>query len=285
MEQNTTEWLEWRKQGLGASDAPIIMGDSPYQTPRDLWLVKTGQGEGPVFTDAMKRGKDLEPVARAAYEKKVGTPFEPITVVHGEHEWLRASLDGYNANAKIVLEIKCPGEQDHLTALKGRVPEKYKAQLQHQLMVTGANRAHYWSWDGSAGALVEVLPDLEYQEKLFIKLKEFWDMVQNEEMPPLTDRDFLEEDDPAFASDVVELQKLKRKMDRLKEKFDDLRDGLIAKMKHPKVSCQGVKITRVKSKGQVDYSKIPELKFIDVEQYRKPDVESYRVSFPKDESL
>ena len=34
LQQNTAEWHRWRRQGLGASDAPVIMGDAAFKTPR-----------------------------------------------------------------------------------------------------------------------------------------------------------------------------------------------------------------------------------------------------------
>ena len=42
MEQKSEEWLDWRKKGIGSSDAPIIMGVSPWKTPFELWEEKTG---------------------------------------------------------------------------------------------------------------------------------------------------------------------------------------------------------------------------------------------------
>lgn len=44
--QNTQEWEKFRLQKIGASDAPIIMGVSPWKTPFQLWLEKTGQITG-----------------------------------------------------------------------------------------------------------------------------------------------------------------------------------------------------------------------------------------------
>src|SRR5581483_972237 len=31
LRQGTQEWLGWRNQGIGASDAPIIMGENPWK--------------------------------------------------------------------------------------------------------------------------------------------------------------------------------------------------------------------------------------------------------------
>ena len=40
----------------------------------------------------------------------------------------------------------------------------------------------------------------------------------------------------------------------------------------------GVKLTKYYRKGAVEFSKIPELEKVDLEKYRKPMVESYRIS-------
>ena len=43
LHQNTPEWHRWRQLGIGASDAPVIMGDGAFKTPRMLWSIKTGR--------------------------------------------------------------------------------------------------------------------------------------------------------------------------------------------------------------------------------------------------
>ena len=40
LHQNTPEWHRWRMQGIGASDAPAIMGETAFKTPRMLWSEK-----------------------------------------------------------------------------------------------------------------------------------------------------------------------------------------------------------------------------------------------------
>ena len=34
------EWLEWRRRGIGGSDAAAILGVSPFATARDLYYDK-----------------------------------------------------------------------------------------------------------------------------------------------------------------------------------------------------------------------------------------------------
>lgn len=174
MDQRTSDWLEYRKGGLGSSDAPIIMGVSPYRKIKALYEEKVGIKEGFKGNWATERGNMLEPKARADYELRYDIEAPAALLVHAEHEWLRASLDGYNKDLGIVLEIKCPGAKDHAIAESGKVPDHYYPQLQHQLMVSGAAKAHYYSFKDEVGILVEVLPDHDYMKILFEKESQFW---------------------------------------------------------------------------------------------------------------
>ena len=72
MQQNTEEWLEFRRDKIGASDAPIIMGKSPWKTPHQLWEEKIGVRTSSYETAAMRRGKDLESEARKHFEQQTG---------------------------------------------------------------------------------------------------------------------------------------------------------------------------------------------------------------------
>lgn len=103
----------------------------------------------------------------------------PVCVQHEGYPWLRASLDGWNAERKIPLEIKCPGRKDHFVALGGRIPDKYLPQIQHILMVTGARELHYFSYDGQNGVIVIVEADADYQQRLFEAELTFWNSVQS----------------------------------------------------------------------------------------------------------
>ena len=35
LEQGTDDWHAWRRQGIGASDAPTIMVENPWKSPED----------------------------------------------------------------------------------------------------------------------------------------------------------------------------------------------------------------------------------------------------------
>lgn len=190
LDQAGPDWHKWRAQGIGGSDAPAILNESPFTSSDELAEVKAGKR---VIreNDRMRRGKRLEPEARVRYMELTGIRVRPVCVVHDEHSWLRASLDGLSEDRTVVLEIKCPSNKTHEVALLGRVPHYYVAQCQHQLLVTGCPTLHYWSYTDSSYfpteeriALVKVLPDPEFMERLFRREKAFWERLQQEGSAP-----------------------------------------------------------------------------------------------------
>lgn len=69
--QGSTEWHAHRAQYRNASESAAVIGASPWMTPYQLWLVRTGRMEAPV-TAPMLHGTAMEPKARAAYEAQTG---------------------------------------------------------------------------------------------------------------------------------------------------------------------------------------------------------------------
>ena len=82
-----------RAKGIGSSDAAAVMGLSPFLTPYELWMQKTGRSEGFAGNEATKRGDILEPaileMVAVEIEQKVVQPTS--TFVKGI---LRANVDG-----------------------------------------------------------------------------------------------------------------------------------------------------------------------------------------------
>jgi len=196
LKQGTKQWREWRGKGLGASDAPVFMGESPWQTPFELWLTKTGLAERTPPNEfalaAMRRGTELEPKARKKLEAQLGMTFEDCAAEHDDYPFLRASYDGRNDQNQCIIEIKCPGKEAHSKALKGKVPDYYIPQIQQQLMISGDTVCYYGSWDGddkSDVVVIKVLPDLEYQGKLLQTAKDFWMRVQERILPEISEKD------------------------------------------------------------------------------------------------
>lgn len=180
--QNSPEWHAWRAGGIGASEAPIIMGTSKFRTAYELFRLRLGIGPpqppNPFVDRIRERGHRLEPVARAAYERHTGTTVTPLVAVSSVMPIVRASFDGYNGFDAIPVEIKCPGDTAHALALKGIVPPEYVDQLQMQMYVAEAEYAHYYSFDGEKGVLLKVSRNQTRIDQILVAVQDFWHRLQ-----------------------------------------------------------------------------------------------------------
>jgi predicted phage-related endonuclease len=68
-------------------------------------------------------------------------------------------------------------------------PFQYYAQLQHQLEVSGAQQAHYWSFHGTDGILIETRPDPEYAKRLIEAEAAFWQLVRENRWPEVANEE------------------------------------------------------------------------------------------------
>lgn len=274
IQQNTPEWLELRKSKIGASDAPVIMGDSPWTTPYQLWLEKTGQSEGRPQNYAMRRGHEMEPIARDYFQRATGMWFEPEVVISSERDWMMASLDGISLGGGELLEIKNPGVEDHEEAKKGRVPKKYVAQNQHALCASGGNLLYYFSYRSPEDtATVEVKPDLEYIEKLLAAEEEFMRCVKEGTPPPQTDRDYL----PRADREWIEVCEKWKAAKAAAEEEEFYRKELIRLSAGKSSQGGGVRLRKGTRAGSVQYKKIPELVGVDLDKYRTAPLETWRL--------
>jgi putative phage-type endonuclease len=146
LQQGTREWLEWRHRGIGASDAPVIMGENPWKDVSELLKHKCGAPKDQGENAAMTRGTMLEPEARKRYVLQRGFDVQPACLQSNQYDWLRASVDGLSADGKAVVEIKCGDSVYRKTFSSGRVPDYYYGQLQHILAVTGLPSIDFWCY-------------------------------------------------------------------------------------------------------------------------------------------
>ena len=228
---------------IGSSDAPVIMGVSPYLTPYQLWEVKLGFKSHDQNNTAIEKGKYWEPRVRALYELETGLDFPAMNF---EDHPLGASLDGYNEENQIVLEIKVPGKEVFDLAKDGVVHEKYIWQLEHQLLVSGAKENHFvcakttgkGAFDGAVSEMVTVkyISDPLKRERLLAAEQKFWQHVVDQKSPPLTDRDYLyREDEPTielyenYRSLHEKIESLNVEYDLLDEKLSEIKQKIIAK--------------------------------------------------------
>jgi putative phage-type endonuclease len=280
LHQNTPEWHRWRLQGIGASDAPVIMGDAAFKTARTLWSIKTGRTKENAAGLAARRGRELEMLARRAYERQVGIQMEPLCLVHDDLEWMRASVDGLSFDGSTVLEIKCPlSRRDRVAAQQGQVPTHYYAQLQHELEVSCATEVHYWSFDGSRGALVTIKSDREYLKRLLDAEAEFWQRVTKDCWPGQASDELDLSTDPNWRQLAVRYRQARTRLDAAAAEEHNLREMLRRMATARRTYGCGLEVLKSTRKGAVNYSAIPELRDVNLENYRKPPVAILKVNF------
>ena len=279
--QGTPAWHAHRAQFRNASESAAVMGLSPWQTPYQLWQVRTGRMEVPV-TAPMRHGTEMEPKARAAYEEQTGLIMQPLVLTDGDYS---ASLDGITLDSDLLLEVKCPYKGQSSTLWQevavGDVPEHYRIQVQHQLMVAGAALAHLWVFDGTKGLLVEI----ERDEATVAAIRTAWDAFQpfldSDTPPPLTERDTLERNDPAWQLAAGLYVSAKRKAEEAATELEAMRERLVALASHASETGFGVSVTRYWKQGNVEYKKVPALKGVDLNAYRGAAREEVRVTVGK----
>jgi putative phage-type endonuclease len=176
--QGTSEWLHWRHDGIGASEASSVMGENQFQSPTTLFNQKCSPPTKGSMNQAMARGVALEPKARAYYNQKLSIQADPQCLQSNNHEWLRASLDGITPDGSRVVEIKC-GQSAYNTTLKTRQPPKYYyGQFQHILAVTGLDSIDYCCYFPPGHPLCITIPrNQRYIDKLLRQEEMFWTSV------------------------------------------------------------------------------------------------------------
>lgn len=188
------DWLEYRKQGIGGSDASVVCGISRYKSPVELWLDKTGQLPPQEAGEAAYWGTQLEPFVRAEFTKRTGIEVQCVRQLLQSRElpFMLANLDGicevpdYGTcifEAKTASAYKA-GEWDNA------IPDEYQLQIQHYMAVTGYKAAYIavliggntfrWKFVERDEELISMLIDLE---------ADFWRHVQDCTPPPLDGSD------------------------------------------------------------------------------------------------
>jgi len=282
--QGSTEWLEMRKNYIGASDAPILMGvnkfklnDGRVKTPYLLWEEKIGIFSGDSNNAATQYGHKMEPVARREYEQMSGFLVSPAIVTHSSVPFMMASLDGINIDKTRAVEIKNCNADDHKEAVMGVVPAHYYPQVQHQLACLGHDEMDYFSYHKGEGVIVTVKRDEEYINKLIEVEKQFWDCVVNIKPPKKTKNDYTQKYEE-WVKYAEGLFLIKQKISELKQQ-EKLYEKTLHTLSNGENCVGGDYLFSMYSrKGNIDYANIPELKGVDLEKYRKEPISYWKVT-------
>ena len=300
--QRSPAWERWRSEGVTASEAPAVLGRSPYKTPWRLWAERTGRTRADDLSrnPHVQRGIAREDEARQAFERRHDTLLLPVCGEADAEPVLRASFDGINDDGEPV-ELKAPGEKTYAEvaeqAWASRPFQLYLPQLQHQLYVAGAARGWLVFYGGPERILeLPVARDEPFlAETLVPACLAFWEAVRTRQEPPL---------DPArdlfvpggegldrwsvlsgeYRAIDAELTRAKASAAALKEARERLEQALLGLMGGFLTGeAAGVRVTRYLQQGAIDYRAalaklLPEVEPSVLEGYRAKASERVKVT-------
>lgn len=186
--QGTDAWLEARLSGIGSSDAAVVAGERGSVLA--LWGEKTGlvprPDPDPELAERWAWGHRMEPLVADAYTAREGRPLRRAArmLQHRDVSFARASLDRVSAvkGEKRIVEIKVSDLDAKWS--EDELPGDVKAQVQHQLWVTGYDVAdvavltRYWNLK----VFTEERDD-SYIDDLAYLERDLWEHVERREPP------------------------------------------------------------------------------------------------------
>lgn len=188
-------WLDWRRQGLGGSDAAVVVGLDPYRSLMELWLNKIGQLPDAEETEPMRWGTLLEGPIAAEFMHRTGlfVGGAQRLATHPDHRWMRATLDGlvYESGGDVmdqwlgIYEAKTTAAMRFGMHWGEEPPDWVICQVQHNMAVAEAEHAWVTCLVGGQRLVwYEVERDDALIRDLIDAERYFWDEHVRARVPP-----------------------------------------------------------------------------------------------------
>lgn len=180
LKQGTPEWKAYRAERRNASDAPAMMGCSPYCTRNDL-LKQVATGMAPeVDAGTQVRfddGHRFEKLSRGLAEEIVGEELYPVT---GSLGLLSASFDGITMDGETVWEHKSLNKDIRAAESAAQLGAHLRIQMEQQLLVAGAKRCLFLAtkWDANDHLVEKKFFWYESDAKLRAEIVAGWEQFE-----------------------------------------------------------------------------------------------------------
>ncbi|MED1881184.1 hypothetical protein EDM54_12970 [Brevibacillus borstelensis] len=184
-------WLQYRRKGIGGSDAAAIAGLSKWKSPVAVYLEKIGQT--PLEenrSEAAHFGTILEDVVAQEFTRRTGQKVKRRNAIlqHPEYPFMLANVDRLIVGEKTGLECKTASEYLKSEWEGEEIPAPYLIQCQHYMAVTGYDA---WWIAVLIGGNKFVHKKIERDEEIIqylIKLEgNFWNNHVLQQVPPTID--------------------------------------------------------------------------------------------------
>lgn len=184
------QWREFRRQGIGGSDAPSIAGQNPYGSKFTVYFDKIGELPEKEDSEIMRLGRDLEDYVAQRFTEKTGKKVKNnhYMLRSKEYPFMLADLDRMVIGENAVLECKTTRNFDKYDYANQEFDARYYTQCLHYMAVCGFNRAYLAILEFGVGfyiITIERSEAIEQDIQALIQLeKQFWEENVKEKIPP-----------------------------------------------------------------------------------------------------
>lgn len=199
------KFLANRKKGIGGSDVAAILGFSPYKSPYQLWLDKTGRSEKSEQNESAHFGNLLEDVVAKEFSHRSGMKVQRVKqqLFLEEHPWAIGNIDRAVINPEISGNVRfkdgalttdqlleCKTASEYMSKLFGeqdtdQIPDYYLTQCLWYLMITGCQVIHLAVLiGGNKFRMYRIERDEDLIKSIFNKVKAFWFNHVLADVPP-----------------------------------------------------------------------------------------------------
>ena len=200
------KFLAGRKKGIGGSDVAAILGFSPYKSPYQLWLDKTGRSERKESqNESAHFGNLLEDVVAKEFSRRAGVKVQRVTqqLFLEEHPWALGNIDRAVINPDIAGNVRfkdgalttdrlleCKTASEYMSKLFGeegsdQVPDYYLTQCLWYLLITGCKVIDLAVLiGGNKFRMYRIERDEDLIQSIFNQVKAFWFNHVIADVPP-----------------------------------------------------------------------------------------------------
>jgi putative phage-type endonuclease len=188
----TDKQRDERAKGIGSSEVATILRMNRWQSPFDLWAVKTGRAPAIETNDAMRLGQVLEPTLLQLAGERLGLRVvRPSTTFVGHKPIYRANIDGMVGEARRgsdIVEVKTTGVTDGWGKEgTNEVPASVMCQVTYQMACSSSHLAHVACLSGAFGLafkLYRVEWDADLAEYILDNVNAWWERHIVKDEPP-----------------------------------------------------------------------------------------------------
>jgi len=133
------EWLRYRQQGIGGSDAGAICGVNRFRSPFSVYMEKTAETPPEIEdNERMRQGRDLEDYCARRFSEATGLKVHRTNFLyrHQDHDFMLADLDRVIVGENAGLECKTTSAWNaDKWKSADTIPESYILQCFHYMEV------------------------------------------------------------------------------------------------------------------------------------------------------